>query len=1038
MQTKTTKQPRPRSILFYCLLTLTPILAANTHGGTYGGGTGDPNDPFQIWTGDQMNAIGADHDHWDKHFKLMADIDLSGFGGTSFNLIGYYNTWQDNKAFVGIFDGGGHTISGFSYTTADARYVGLFSYVGTSGEIKDVALTNVAINVSDGSYVGGLVGSNKGLLSMCYTTGTVSGIYDVGGLVGSNSGQILHCHSTAIVTGAENVGSLVGENHGDISHCNASGDVSGSGDYVGGLVGLSYGDIENCYATGNVSGSGDYIGGLIGANGQWMTANGGTILGCYATGAVDGSGQVGGLIGRNEWKGIIRCCYATGSVSGFMAVGSLAGINNWGDIVSCYATGKVTGDEYIGGLTGETGGLAYLSYWDTERTGQATSAGGKGKSTAEMMSRDTYHGWGYDRMWRLDDGRDYPRLLWENTQGQLLTDGPRTYGGGSGEQSDPYQIRTPEQLGTMSWYRADFDKHFMLMTDLDMSGYNTNTMWVIGTNDTTFGGLFDGNGHCISNFTCRTNGGFAGLFGYVGPSGQINDLAMLNVNIDSGLVGRTGCLAVENAGSISNCYGTGTVVGTGNVGGLVGRNTGTIVDCGFEGQVVEGYRIGGLVGYNENIISRCYATGTVSGYVYVGGLVGDVGAYGSVSQCHATVDVTGNWNVGGFAGNNYGNIQLSFADGTVWGRQIPTGGMVGDIGGFVGYNGGNIWQCYARGDVFGTRDVGGLVGHNYQTVSECYASGQVIGMDGNVGGLVGGHSDKKGFYARCFWNSTANSDLRGVGSTRYNPAGVIGETSQKMKTESTYTQAGWDFNAPVWTIDDSNDFPEFAIVQNTAPTADAGSDITVHAWIDGLAVVEPNGFGSYDADGDELSYHWTWEIEGEVFDANGVAPAVKLPAGKHSLELVVFDGALYSEPNGVTVTVIAPLQAKAFVVPRVLNRTSRGKFVIAIFYPPDGIDADDIKDDSLILYVGGTKGVGIKADRQLTIGSGNKQRLLAIFDRNEVIAAAGNKTAAKLYISAKIKSGQYIFGTDTIRITKPHRRPLRQGNNRSSNRRPTR
>ena len=975
MPAKTTKQPNPKSLTIYCLLTLIPLLAANTYGGTYGGGTGEPNDPYQIWTADQMNAIGDNSDHWDKHFKLMADIDLSGFGGASFNLIGYHNTWQDKKAFAGVFDGDGHTISGFSYTTTDAGYVGLFGYVDTGGEIKDVAMANVAVNVSDGSRVGGLVGFNKGLLSACNATGTVSGSVSVGGLAGYNSGQILHCHSTTAITGAENVGSLVGENHGDISHCSASGDVSGSGDYVGGLVGLSDGDIENCYATGNVSGSGDYIGGLIGANGQWMATNGGTISGCYATGTVDGGVQVGGLIGRTGWNGIIRCCYATGNVSGFAVVGSLAGANDWGDIVSCYATGKVTGDyDYIGGLTGATGGLVYLSYWDTDTTEQTTSAGGKGRSTTEMMNRDTYRGWGYDGMWRLDDGRDYPRLVWENTQGQLLTDGPRTYDGGSGEPSDPYQIRTPEQLGAMGWYRADFDKHFILMTDLDMSGYDANTMWVIGANDPKFSGSFDGNGHSISNFICRENGGLAGLFGYVGPFGQIYDLTMLNANIDAGFVGRAGCLAVNSAGSISNCYGTGTVAGTSLVGGLVGDNSGTMSDCGFEGNVKGLYYIGGLIGYNVNISTRCYATGTVSGQWFVGGLAGN--SSGQVSKSYASVDVSGDQEVGGLVGQNYGKIEFSYASGQVTGR----------------------WY---------------------------------------TGGLVGSQGDKTS-YRSCFWNATINSDLTGVGNTGYDPAGIIGETSQNMKTKSTYTQAGWDFTTPVWTIDDSNDFPELVLVQNTAPTADAGRDITAYAWVDGLAVVEPNGFGSFDADGDALSYRWSWEIGGEVFDANGVMPLIEFPVGEHLLELVVYDGGLYSEPDSMIITVIKPVEVRVFVVPRVLNRTSRGKFVMAIFYPPDGIDADDIKDDSLTLYVGETDGAGIKAERQLTTGAGNKQRLLAIFDRDDVIAATDNNTAAKIYITAELKSGPYIFGNDTIRITQSRRRTPSQGNNSGSNRRPKR
>ena len=51
-------------------------------------GSGDANDPYQIWDANDMQAIGADPPYWDMHFKLMADIDLSRFDGTSFNVIG--------------------------------------------------------------------------------------------------------------------------------------------------------------------------------------------------------------------------------------------------------------------------------------------------------------------------------------------------------------------------------------------------------------------------------------------------------------------------------------------------------------------------------------------------------------------------------------------------------------------------------------------------------------------------------------------------------------------------------------------------------------------------------------------------------------------------------------------------------------------------------------------------------------------------------------------------------------------------------------
>ena len=65
----------------------------------YGGGTGEPDDPYLIYDANQMNAIGVDSNDWDKNFVLIADINLSGFTGTRFNII-----WN----FTGVFDGNGH------------------------------------------------------------------------------------------------------------------------------------------------------------------------------------------------------------------------------------------------------------------------------------------------------------------------------------------------------------------------------------------------------------------------------------------------------------------------------------------------------------------------------------------------------------------------------------------------------------------------------------------------------------------------------------------------------------------------------------------------------------------------------------------------------------------------------------------------------------------------------------------------------------------------------------------------------------------
>ena len=144
--------------------------------------------------------------------------------------------------------------------------------------------------------------------------------------------------------------------------------------------------------------------------------------------------------------------------------------------------------------------------------------------------------------------------------------------------------------------------------------------------------------------------------------------------------------------------------------------------------------------------------------------------------------------------------------------------------------------------------------------------------------------------------------------------------------------------------------------------------------------------------------------------------------GEHTVDLVVFDGALYSEPDPVLVTVVEAIDTRAYVVPRVLNSTSRGKYVIAIVYLPDGTGKSDIKDGSFGLYVGGNRESGITANRQVVIAANNNGRMLVVFDRNAVIDAIAGQTTAKLYIAGELASGQCIYGSDTIRTTQSRRR----------------
>ena len=238
----------------------------------YGGGSGEPNDPYLIYTAEQMNEIGAEPNDWDKHFKVMADIDLSGYSYDTALIAPDTNNATgrfDGTSFTGTFDGNCYIVS---HLMIDGEsYLGLFGRLDFGAEIKDLGVLDFKMTGSD---AGGLVCYNGGRITNCHSTGHVVSTGACGGLVGYNDegGTITGCYSSSRITGtsihfsSNSVGGLVGKNSGTITGCYSTGEAQGTWG-VGSLVGDNSGTIINCYSTGHVS-PGNYwpycCGGLVG------------------------------------------------------------------------------------------------------------------------------------------------------------------------------------------------------------------------------------------------------------------------------------------------------------------------------------------------------------------------------------------------------------------------------------------------------------------------------------------------------------------------------------------------------------------------------------------------------------------------------------------------------------------------------------------------------------------------------------------------------------------------------------------------------
>lgn len=258
-------------------------------------------------------------DSWSKgkEFLLTTDIILTGKDFSSIPI------------FSGTFDGQGHSIKGVSVTGVTGR--GLFSIISENATVKNLNVVGIVRPSGSESSIGGIAGTNKGVIYNCKFSGKVAATNTVGGIVGENTstGSVLKCTAAGTVDGEKFTGGVVGNNSGNIVQSinaasvnttieekkhsledidlstltdvdsytkkSSSSDETSSATDTGGIAGYSTGTIFSCENSGSVGYPhvGYNIGGIAGRSS-------GLIINCNNYGHLNGRKDIGGIAGQME------------------------------------------------------------------------------------------------------------------------------------------------------------------------------------------------------------------------------------------------------------------------------------------------------------------------------------------------------------------------------------------------------------------------------------------------------------------------------------------------------------------------------------------------------------------------------------------------------------------------------------------------------------------------------------------------------------------------------------------------------------------
>lgn len=376
---------------------------------------------------DLTSAMNNVHDVWATNQGTNSGTGFAPIAGETYDVTNFF----------GVFDGNDHTISNLFINLPTSRIsAGLFGDI-VGGTIKNITLTNATV-FSDADYTGILVGWSDSGSFMDNNTVSNSTLTSTsgrpccsfyGGMIGAilGSGDIVDnarsINNTINTSGI--IGGLSSYNAGTVTNSFTSGSINSTDGFIqtGGFIANNAGTISNSASTVAITTSttdtGIYTGGFA-------ALNSGTINTSYYIGNISLSTGIGsyagGFIGSNDASGSINNAYSLATInqlsSGSNYIGGFAG-NNSSTITNSFSSGYLAG--VVGTTTGgfianASGGTATNSFWDVNTSGIGTdgstsgSAGGTGKSTANLFTQATFTGWDFSNTWSILGGNSYPYL----------------------------------------------------------------------------------------------------------------------------------------------------------------------------------------------------------------------------------------------------------------------------------------------------------------------------------------------------------------------------------------------------------------------------------------------------------------------------------------------------------------------------------------------------------------------------------------------------------------------------------------------------